>query len=210
MKKKICDITMSAFNLMLSILPIFFWIFLIYSFDEVMGASITIIAMIIHEFGHLVCIFMISGKIQIPQGRFNGLRILGQTFIPYSSQIWEYASGAAFNLIAALVMSLLSRNKNDYIELFITINLATAISNLLPIDGYDGYKLLTAIIEYFDLGFLAHVILEIISFVITVLLCIFSLFLVYTFGNGYWFMSIFLIATVNKLQKWQNYRNSRI
>ena len=64
--------------------------------------------------------------------------------------------------------------------------------------------------EYFDLGFLAHVILEIISFVITVLLCIFSLFLVYTFGNGYWFMAIFLIATVNKLQKWQNYRNSRI
>lgn len=210
MKSKICNVTESAFKMMLGILPVIFWLCLIYSFDEVMGASITILAMLIHEFGHLACIFVITGEWKIPKGKFNGLRIYGEGYTSYKKQILEYASGAGMNLIAALVMSLFKNIKIDYAELFITINIATAVSNLLPIDGYDGYKLISAIISYFSLGFLAYATLEIFSFIFTVGLCVISLFLVYTFGNGYWFMAIFLFATINKLQKWQNYKNRRI
>jgi hypothetical protein len=35
-------------------------------------------------------------------------------------------------------------------------------------------------------------------------MCILSLFLVYTFGNGYWAMGIFLFAVIRKLEKWQD------
>jgi Zn-dependent protease len=98
---------------------------------------------------------------------------------------------------------------NEYSETFVAINLATAVSNLLPIEGYDGYRLIEAAISYLDLGFRAYAVLEAVSFFLTATLCIISLFLVYTFGNGYWFMAIFLFATVSKLQKWQNYQNSR-
>ncbi len=207
-RKKICEATRSAFNLILGILPVVFWCCLIYSFDETVGAGITILAMIIHELGHLICIFFITGRWEMPKSTFNGLRISGQECFSYLQQMLQYASGPIFNLLAALLM-LLYAGLDEYSELFIVINVATAISNLLPIDGYDGYRLLYAAISYLDLGFRAYAILEMLSFFFTASLCLFSMFLVYNFGNGYWFMAIFLFATVNKLQKWQKYENPR-
>jgi hypothetical protein len=209
-KKKICDITNYLFSLILGILPVVFWTCLIYSFDEVMGANITILAMVIHEFGHLACIFLFTGKWKVPKGKFNGLCISDTGCKSYKEQIANYAAGITFNIIAATLAMFFSKSKNEYIELFITINLATAISNLLPIDGYDGYKLILTIIDYLELGFRVYTLFEIVSFAFTFYMCIFSLFFVYSFGNGYWFMAIFLFATINKLQKWQNYQNSRI
>lgn len=208
-KRKICDITSSLFSLVLAILPVVFWSCLIYSFDEVMGASITILAMLIHEFGHLACIFVATGRWRIPKGKFNGLCISDTGCKSYRHQMINYAAGIIMNLLWAIFATLFWKNKCEYRELFITINIATAISNLLPIDGYDGYRLLQSAIDFFGLGFGAYVALEITSFIFTAAMCIFSLFLVYTFGNGYWFMAIFLFATVNKLQKWQNHQNSR-
>jgi Zn-dependent protease len=209
-RKKICDITSSLFSLILGILPVVFWSCLIYSFDEAMGASITILAMLIHEFGHLTCIFIFTGKWKVPKGRFNGLCISDTGCKSYREQIMNYAAGITFNLIAAALAMIFSKSKNEYTELFVTINMATAISNLLPIDGYDGYKLIISVIDYLELGFRAYAFFEIVSFAFTSSMCVFSLFLVYSFGNGYWFMAIFLFATVNKLQKWQKHKNSRI
>lgn len=210
MSKKICDITRSIFDLILGILPIVFWSCLMFSFDETIGATVTILAMIIHEFGHLSCIFILTGRWRAPVGKFNGLRISGQDCNSYIEQILNYASGALFNILSAALALIFCKNKTEYLEIFITINLATAISNLLPIDGYDGYRLIFALINYMDLGFVAFAILEILSFVVTASMCLLSLFLVYSFGNGYWFLFIFLFATIKKLQKWQNHQNSRI
>jgi Zn-dependent protease len=206
--KKLCEVTRSLFRLILGILPVVFWCCLIYSFDERLGAGITIIAMVIHELGHIACIFLINGKLEAPKSAFNGLRIAGQQHFSYPEQMLQYASGPIFNFIASAVM-LLCAGLNEYSETFVAINLATAVSNLLPIEGYDGYRLIEAAISYLDLGFKAYAVLEAVSFFLTATLCIISLFLVYTFGNGYWFMAIFLFATVSKLQKWQNYQNSR-
>lgn len=209
-KRKICDVIRSSARLMLSILPVVFWSCLIYSFDEKAGADITVIAIVIHEFGHLAFIYFATGKFQKTKGAFNGLRINGQAWQSYAHQILQYASGALANIFASLAIQLLIPFDNEYTKLFVTINIATAISNLLPIDGYDGYKILIALIDSFGLGYKAFWVLEAISFSFTALMCIFSLFLVYTFGNGYWFMAIFIFATINKLQKWQKYTNSRI
>ena len=208
-KRNIREVAKTVFSLVLGILPVIFWLCLIYSFDERLGASITILAMIIHEAGHLLCIFITTNKFQIPRGTYNGLRISGRNCASYPEHILHYASGAGANLLAASAALLLAETQNEYVKLFITINIATAVSNLFPIDGYDGYRIVEMLIEYFGLGFMAYMTLEIISFVFTALFCIFSLFLVYTFGNGYWFMAIFLFATINKLQKWQNHQNAR-
>lgn len=207
-QKKICEVTRSLFNLILGILPVIFWCCLIYSFDETVGAGITILAMIIHELGHLVCIFFITGRWEKPKGTFDGLRISEKRCSSYPQQMLQYGSGAVSNLIAAALMPLCV-GLNEYSEIFLTINLATAISNLLPLEGYDGYRLIYAAISYFDLGFFAYLALEIISFLFTAFLALISMFFVYTFGNGYWFMAVFLFATVKKLQKWQKYENSR-
>ena len=207
-KKKLCDVTRFAFRLILGILPVVFWLCLIYSFDEKLGAGITILAMVIHELGHLVCIYFITGKWQALKSTFNGFRIPEERYLSYKQQMLQYASGAISNIIAALLAPICI-GLNDYSETFVIINFATAISNLLPRDGYDGYRLIYSFIGYLNLGHRGYTILEIISFLCTATLCIFSMFLVYTFGNGYWFMAIFLLAMISKLEKWQKYENSR-
>ena len=210
MKKNTITVAIEYFfSLIVSILPVIFWLCLIYSFDEKIGASVTILAMIIHEFGHLSCIFLLTGKIRIPKGNFAGLRITENTMATYMQQLLLYASGASFNLIAIALMVIFHGWSHQYGIMFITINFATAISNLLPIDGYDGYKIILTLINCFNLGYGAYVFLEIISFIFTFLMSIVSLFLVYTFGNGYWIMGIFITATINKLSKWQKYQFSR-
>ena len=207
-KKKFCDVTRFVFRLILGILPVVFWLCLICSFDERLGAKITIIAMVIHEFGHLACIYFITGKWQTLKSALNGLRIAEAPFLSYKQQMLQYASGAILNLIAATLIPMCI-GINEYSETFAAINIATAISNLLPIEGYDGYRLIYSVIGFLDLGYKGYVLLEIVSFILTTSLCFLSMFLVYTFGNGYWFMAIFLFATISKLEKWQKYENSR-
>lgn len=206
-KMKLSELVESVFNLLLGILPVIFWLCLIYSFDENIAASITIIAMVIHELGHVFCIFWFTKRWEIPKGAFNGLRLTEQKMESYPKQILQYASGALCNLLAAVCMLPFKKSLGDYGELFIILNIATAVSNLFPIDGYDGYRILELVIQYLSLDYRAFWALEILSFVFIFAMCIISLFLVYTFGNGYWAMGIFLFALIKKLQKWQNYKN---
>jgi Zn-dependent protease len=90
----------------------------------------------------------------------------------------------------------------DFATLFITINIATAISNILPIEGYDGYRVITLIFSYYDVEKNWYIILEIMAFIFVFLMTVSSLFFVYTFGNGYWIMAIFMAATISKLKNW--------
>lgn len=197
-------------DLILGILPVVFWLCLIYSFDELIGASVTVLAMVIHEAGHLALIFLITGKFRMPKGNFSGLRIFENQMASYKHRLLLYFSGAIANIISAVIMISLGGLSRDYGKIFILINVATAISNLLPLEGYDGYRIIMTTIDYFNLGYKSYAILEILSFIFVFFMTVISLFLVYTFGNGYWILGIFLGATINKLQKWHKYRNLSI
>lgn len=192
----------SAMAMLLNILPVIFWLCLIYSFDEFMGANVTVLAMIIHEMGHILCIFIFTGKFDLPRGDITGLRIDKTKINSYGYDLALYSAGIIFNFIAVAIMLVLKNRFGEFATLFITINLATAISNMLPVEGYDGYKIITSLLSYFNAGHTAYTVLEIFSFSFVFLMCILSLYLVYTFGNGYWIMGIFLFATVAKLEKW--------
>lgn len=204
MKKiKLFNLLKSVLELLLGILPVVFWLCIIYSFDETIAASITIIAMVIHELGHVICIFFFTKRWQIPKGAFNGLRLTEAKVLSYPKQIMQYSAGVLFNLLAAICMIPWKKTFGDYATLFIILNVATAVSNLFPIEGYDGYRIVELLIEYLALDYIAFRAFEILSFVFIFAMCIFSIFFVYTFGNGYWAMGIFLFASIKKLHKWQ-------
>ncbi len=192
----------SIFALILNILPVIFWLCLIYSFDELMGASITVISLLIHEIGHLLCIYIFTGKINLPRGDITGLRLYKKKTNSYKFDIALYSAGVISNIFAAILMLPFKEALGDFALLFITINFATAISNLLPIEGYDGYRIITLFFSYYSIGKTGYTILEIITFSFVFLMSITSLFFVYTFGNGYWIMAIFLGTTVSKLKNW--------
>lgn len=192
----------SVFSVILNILPVIFWLCLIYSFDEFMGANLSVIALLIHEIGHLICIYMFTGKLYLPRGDITGLRLSKEKTNSYKYDIALYSSGIASNIIAAIFMVPFKKWLGDFAELFIAINIATAASNLLPIEGYDGYRIATLLLSYCEIGKAGYIALEILSFCLIFFMSITSLFFVYTFGNGYWIMMIFLIATISKLKIW--------
>lgn len=206
MKKIIKRISVKAVN----ILPVIFWLCLIYSFDGIMGANATVLAMIIHESGHILCYFAISGELHLPRGDISGLRIEKNELRNYRQDILIYSAGIAFNLLATIAVLIMRLPQSDFKTVFITVNIATAISNMLPIEGYDGHRIIDALLSYFNAGKWAYGILEGISFVIVFLMCLIALFTVYTFGNGYWILGVFLFAVIGKLKKWLKYSNEKI
>lgn len=187
---------------LLNILPVIFWLCLIYSFDSVLGANATVLAMIIHESGHVLCYYAVSGKVRIPRGDISGLRIRKSEMRNYKEDILIYGAGIASNLLSVFLVILLKMPKSDFKTIFITVNLATAVSNLLPIDGYDGQRMIDALLCYHNVGKWAYVAVEVVSFVIVFFMTFVSLFTVYTFGNGYWIMGVFIVALIGQLQRW--------
>ena len=79
------------------------------------------------------------------------------------------------------------------------INLITAISNLLPIRGYDGYG---AIITMLKKRELPHSALKLISGLSSALIftfCVFSLYLIDRYAGGYWIFAVFFVSMIKEI-----------
>jgi hypothetical protein len=75
------------------------------------------------------------------------------------------------------------------------------ISNLLPIEGYDGYGALTSISGMLGSGELEPFVLKWISFFFTALMTLISLYLMYYLNGGYWIFAIFSVSTLSFIKK---------
>ena len=178
-----------------SILPAFFWTFLIFGFEEPYMAVLSIGAAIIHELGHISCILL---RADMPNLRsvLSGFRISSKRPITYEQELLTYLSGPLANLIVFVFLSFLARALGLWVWDFAIINLATAISNLLPIEGYDGYGMLSAIVQKWDKGFTGQALLKRLSSALTFLFCILSLYLIDRMGGGYWIFGVFFISMI--------------
>jgi len=107
------------------------------------------------------------------------------------------------NLILFLLFSFASLFTNGSFAFdFAFINLCTALSNLLPIRGYDGYRLLeTAILMKSDKEYRALNILSRFSFIFTSALCFLSLYLLLKLGEGYWIFALFFTSVMLDVKK---------
>jgi hypothetical protein len=74
----------------------------------------------------------------------------------------------------------------------------TAVSNLLPLKGYDGYRILSCLLSLLPAEDVTHRILERLSFSITVALCFVSLYFMARFNGGYWIFFIFILSLAKK------------
>jgi hypothetical protein len=177
------------------ILPIFFWLFLIFSFDSPKIAAATVIAIAIHELGHIVSILCIGGDLSGMRGAISGLRIKGRA-PSYGSELLIYLGGPLANAMAALISLLFL--PNEFAEVHFAVNFATCISNLLPVEGYDGYGILRCLVM--KLSDSCHTgLLGGISLFTTSALAISSLYLMDRIGEGYWLFFVFFLSTLKKL-----------
>jgi Zn-dependent protease len=180
------------------ILPILFWVSIILSFDETPIALLTFTCAIIHEMGHVLFLFLRSSSGYRLKGVFSGLRIYGHKTISYKDELILYLCGPLINILFSLFSLITVPYIGYFAIIFSILNYATALSNLLPIEGYDGYGILRCFLAlkgYDD----AQRILPIISFITILVLSIFSLYFIDRFGEGYWIFFVFSASLIKKL-----------
>ncbi len=183
-------------------LPMLFWLSVLFGFDTPMVAVLTVITAVIHELGHIFAISLSSGDIKAPRGHLTGFRISHGENTSYKREIFILASGPIFNLVAAIIALPFVIILGDYGWLFISLNAMTALSNLIPAEGYDGYGILTALGEWSGKSTLP---LLRISFFMSIFFTFFSLYLIGRLGGGFWIFAIFFVSVLTKLRKMMKY-----
>ena len=180
------------------ILPILFWLLLLFGFDEPYIALMTVLAALLHEAGHFAAIAAVSGAGRI-RGDVSGFRIKGQGNLSYKEERIVYAMGPLFNILCAGLI-LLFFSGNEYLKTFAYVNTLTAISNLMPLDNYDGYNIL---VSFFKEGGYdeAERKLGYISLLFTAALCLFSILLFEYLGVGLWLFTLFFLSLTSKIKK---------
>ena len=187
-----------ALEAMIKILPALFWILFMFAFDAPFVAILTLICAAAHELGHIAALYKLTGGYKL-KAVFSGLRLGAEAHISYTDEIIIAAFGPLVNLLLFLLL-LPFYSRSDYIMIFGALNLFTALSNLIPIEGYDGYRIIECIIMKNSLGVSHSRILQTVSLGVTIILTFFSLYLIRSFDGGYWIFLLFIAVLIKKVK----------
>ena len=190
---------LSAVRFLLKVLPVGFWLALIFAFDEPYVAFLTLIAVAVHEAGHIAALVHFSHGYSF-FGVSSGLRLSSRKALSYREEIIVAASGPLINIALFIAASpLIILGGGEYARVFGLINLFTAISNLLLIEGYDGYRIAECLINRYSAGGIPYALLRASSFLLSALLALSALYLIRSFDGGYWIFFIFLFALLRAM-----------
>lgn len=197
-----------------TLIPIAFWVIIMFGFDSVSVTIMTLLSAAIHEFGHIAVISQISGqKVSLPIPKVSGMRIKPSRILSYKEEILVAFGGPCANLVFSALLIPFYRISHGYAVTFAIINLMTALSNLLPVSGFDGYKIALAAASLKFGSEHSERILHVFSFIFSSVSVFVSLYLILKIGEGYWIFGIFFIAMLsevfkrNKLVKTKNKRD---
>lgn len=182
-------------------LLVIFWVLLIFGFDSPDTAVLTIISALIHELGHVVCLLVINSKEKLmPTPHITGFRIKIPS-MSYKEELLCALSGPMANLAVGIILFLPFPSAwSSYFKIFVTLNIMTMISNLMPIEGYDGYKILNAIFGiFFNCNALAQNLLFLISLLTSSIMCFLSLYIILKSGAGYWIFAVFFSVMLRSM-----------
>lgn len=118
-----------------------FWAVLLFAIDKPYLAVMTLLALILHEGFHLLAFLRehTAGRLRT---RLCGLRLIPEKVLSYEAERRIAAAGPLGGFICAALCMLLAPLARAYFLEFALCNLFTSLSNLLPIEGYDGYRIL--------------------------------------------------------------------
>ena len=187
-------------RLVCALLPTLFWVLVIFGFEEPAPAVATLLTALIHEFGHIGYIWFSGGKALNIRGVLSGMRIGTSGLSSYKDKILTYLWGPMANFIASLIFLVLAP-LSSFFPLMAIMNIATALSNLLPIEEYDGYGIIKTYIEMKELGDWYLRALYALSSMLIFLLCILSLYLIDRYGRGYWIFAVYFFSMIKHFKK---------
>ena len=194
---------MKILTVLSEVLPVVFWVLVIFGFDTPCVAILTIATALIHELGHITALYILKKDYAgSPRGDVSGFRI-AVSDLSYKEEMLCALAGPLVNLLFGVLLLIFF--ESEYIAIFATLNIMTAISNLLPVRGYDGYKFLSSLAcAYSKNPWKSEAILEWLSFILSAVMCFLSLYFILKIGEGYWIFAVFfsfLLSEIVKRQK---------
>lgn len=190
---------MLIFSVIEKLLPIVFWLLFLYGFDEPAVAGLTLIAAVIHECGHEFYLLFKRGHTSSLRGSLTGFRISTTAGLSYFEEAMLYFCGPLANFIAAAFSYVFLCFGSEYTMLFSIINIASGLANLLPVEGYDGYGIIRAVLSHLNAGKSAYMLLSAISLTVIFTMCFVSLYLMDRLDSGYWIYAVFITALISKI-----------
>lgn len=151
---------------------------------------LTLLAILIHESGHLLSAVLLGIK---PNGVYAdtfGIRLLfrGQ-ILSYRKEILLCAAGPFFNLLSVGIGLLCGLPKDSF---FLSVSTAFAILNLMPVQGFDGGRICFCLLAHFGNAAIACRITDFLSFLFLFALWSVSIYLILRTGNS---LSLFFFST---------------
>ena len=180
-----------------TVLPLVFWVSIIFGFDTPDVAILTILSAILHEIGHLLPTLVMKSRIKSVEAHISGFRIK-QGGEGYWSDIIELVGGPLANALVFLLTLPFSGALGGYIGLVGSVNLVTALSSLIPIEGYDGYGIIKKLLELTGVTALIKPLFYL-SFILTTAVTFLALYLLLKFGEGYWIFGVFFTILLSKI-----------
>ena len=181
-------------------LPFLFFVAVVFGFNPPYVALLTLIAAGVHEIGHEAILLIIGKKTVLPEGKLNGFRIR-MPHLTYRGELLLYAGGPVMSFIVFFLSYILSLRLGEYFRTFAVLNLMTGISNLALIRGYDGYGIVSSIFNMCSLGDRWSYALRWCSIISLVFAVMFSLYLMYVSGEGFWVYCVFVCAMFRELEE---------
>ena len=181
------------------VLPTLFWVCIMLAFDSPAICILTLSAAAIHEIGHILFAVLIKrGDISLPRATLFGLKIDTGRLLSYKEEAIIAAGGPLVNL-GVFLLSLPFFSLNEYVSLVGMINLFTAVTNLLPMRGYDGGRIIRAVLlSRYNIG-----IVDTVSSILTLLtaasLSVISLIVIMLVGEGYWIFAFFFSVLLSEI-----------
>ena len=192
-------VTFKILDKLTRILPFLFWMLILFGFDEPYAATLTLLSAIFHETAHSVAAFSFGGARL--RARLHGFGMKPKRMLSYREELLVAAVGPAANLcLFALLLPFCRISR--YLTAFAIINLLTAISNLLPIEGNDGYRILLCVFSENKLLGCERA-LPVFSVLILFALAVISLYAVSRLNSGYFpalSLLFLLLKSVDKLK----------
>lgn len=172
-------------KLRISIFGALMLLFLLFG-DRTGYSSIAIFAAILHELGHITAAYLLKIKINGLSIGLMGARLNVNTpMYSYSKESVLAAAGPAVNLLGGLVSFYIFRHTGNEKILFFSIASGfLACLNLLPIKSFDGGRIFLCLIAPAAGIFTAEKLLDILSFLLVLLLWMFSMYMMLRVGSS--------------------------
>lgn len=173
------------------VLPFLFLLSLMLAFDAAWVTVLTLLVAAVHELGHIFAAVVIGiGDMSMPRAVLTGLRIRPARLLSYREEVIVALGGPLANILTFFSLLPLTR-VNNYLFTLAALSLLTAVSNLIPIRGFDGQRILRGLLASRVSAGTLEAVARGLSVGISAAVALLSLVFMMKVGEGYWIFALF-------------------